>query len=289
MSNKQNLKNSFDVFIFDIDNVIVDTRFSYTDCIRETVQTYFERHLQFKSSHISLLSKNDVEQFKLLGGFNDDWDTCYGLILYLLSLKPKVKTTAVLRQSADLKNFSRKVKKPLFVKGVERVCGRNVQVKIRAIAQIFQRLYWSKYIRRESLIIPKTVFKKIAESGGKIGIATGRSRREANYVFKRFGISKWIRKMVAVDDLPGKNLKKPNPYSLLKIGETFGRKLRYLYVGDLPDDMQTAKAASRKMNVTPWGFSHSSLPRKEIEEALKKAGAKKVVRTASELNRLLVK
>ena len=71
----------FDAVIFDIDNVLVDTRASYTDGIRKTVETYLITLLGFRPSRNPLLSRREVEEFKSLGGFNDDWDTCYGLLL----------------------------------------------------------------------------------------------------------------------------------------------------------------------------------------------------------------
>ena len=66
----------FDAVIFDIDNVLVDTRASYTDCIIKTVITYLEIILKFQPSRQLLLNRQEVEMFKSLGGFNDDWDTC---------------------------------------------------------------------------------------------------------------------------------------------------------------------------------------------------------------------
>ena len=92
----------FDAVIFDIDNVLVDTRASYTDCIIKTVTTYLETVLKFQPSRQPLLNRADVETFKSLGGFNDDWDTCYGLLLYLLSLKTKKRTMNELRKQEDI-------------------------------------------------------------------------------------------------------------------------------------------------------------------------------------------
>ena len=84
-----------DAVIFDIDNVLIDTRHSYLDAIRNTVELYlthgpvpfFSRSPGGKFP--SLLKPEEVDQFKLLGGFNDDWECCYGLLFYLLSLPVK--------------------------------------------------------------------------------------------------------------------------------------------------------------------------------------------------------
>ena len=93
----------FDAIVFDIDNVLIDTRASYIDCIRKTVETYLETILKFRPSRTPLLTREDVETFKSLGGFNDDWDTCYGLLLYFLA--KKISKPAV-HELAKQKNIS---------------------------------------------------------------------------------------------------------------------------------------------------------------------------------------
>lgn len=278
---------AFDCILFDIDNVLVDTRFSYTDCIRETVQICLERTLKLKPSRTLLLSRKDIEHFKLLGGFNDDWDTCYGLLLYLLSLQPKISSLGSLKKLIRLKKLLKTLRTPVSVKGIERWCGKNKQVSLKHIARIFQKLYWSTYIRKESAVLPKKTMFALASRGFKIGIATGRSRREAVYVLKRFGIATFIGKIIGVDDLPSKRLKKPNPFSLLSLARHFGKNLRYVYVGDLPDDIRTAVQARSRMTVTAWGFSALSLSRREMNAALKRAGADRILQTPTQLNRAL--
>lgn len=268
---------SFDAVIFDIDNVLIDTRASYTDCIRETVRQYSAKYLNTKSK--KGISRRNVEQFKLLGGFNDDWDTCYGLLLYLTSTKIKSK---------NLNVFSKKVKKPLFVKGVERVCGRNSKVRMKKVAAIFQKLYWAKYIKREKPIISANILKKLSGSGIKMGIATGRNRKEAFYALKNAGFSRYITKAITLNDLPSSKFKKPNPYSLEKLAQSFGKKLRYLYIGDLPDDVQMARNMDSKINITAIGFSYSAVSERESKQALQKAGADCVIRSGKTLSKLLL-
>src|SRR3990167_8182389 len=101
----------FDGVIFDIDNVLIDTRASYIDCIIKTVETYLEIILGYQRSRSALLKRKDVESFKVLGGFNDDWDTCYGLLLYFLQLKTRRKTFRDLNQKKDIASLARHLKK----------------------------------------------------------------------------------------------------------------------------------------------------------------------------------
>jgi len=229
----------FDCVIFDIDNVLVDTRGSYTDTIRKTVQVYL-------GSKKPVLTRRDVEKFKSRGGFNDDWDTCYGF----------------------LEKFGEK------------------EISMRKIASIFQPLYLKRFARREKLLIPKTFLKKLRAAGLKLGIVTGRNRDEAEMALRRFRLKAFFHVMVTADETP-KPLKKPHPYGLLKLSRKLGNRLRYLYVGDLPDDMLAAERAKRKIKIRSAGLLTAAHSPAAMRRVLKKAGADFLCRNTSELKRII--
>src|SRR5690242_5686262 len=112
--------------IFDIDNVLIDTRRSFLDAIRWTVEIYLTHgrvpffHPVAKQTEPQLLSARDVGNFKLLGGFNDDWDCCYGLLVYLLQLPVKSsRTIPGLKSAMDIAGFLKKTKeRPLGISGL---------------------------------------------------------------------------------------------------------------------------------------------------------------------------
>ena len=142
-----------DAIIFDVDNVLVDTRQSYLEAIRNTVELYlthgpipfFSRSAGGKFP--SLLTPEDVDQFKLLGGLNDDWDCCYGLLVYLLSLPVKNRTLEALKKSVAIEKFAKSVKqRPLRVSGITALFGRPTTVTIEKVARIFQEIYLGKDI-----------------------------------------------------------------------------------------------------------------------------------------------
>ena len=99
---------SFDAILFDIDNVLIDTRESYLETIRWTVEIFLTHgkiplfEAAPKNLQPALLSASDIHQFKLLGGFNDDWDCCYGLLHYLLSLNVKSRTIEALKKAMSI-------------------------------------------------------------------------------------------------------------------------------------------------------------------------------------------
>jgi HAD superfamily phosphatase len=280
---------SFQAVIFDIDNVLIDTRASYTDCIRKTVEVYLETIFRFKPSRTSLLSRQDVERFKSLGGFNDDWDTCYGLLLYLLSLKPARRTLNELAKKKNIVRFANTVKSlPLGVKGVEKLLGCQPAVLMKTVEEIFQRLYLSEYMWNEKLLLPKPILGRVKRSGLAIGILTGRTGEEAKFALRRFQLDRLIDCVVTQDETPRK-LRKPNPHGLFKIASKLGRKLQYLYVGDLPDDVLAVKRARKKMKIASCGYLAAASSRREMKRQLKKAGAHFTCERPRELADIILK
>lgn len=290
----------FDAIIFDIDNVLIDTRASYTDCIRKTVETYLEKVLRFQPSRTPLLTRKDVEQFKSLGGFNDDWDTCYGLLLYLLSLKTTRRAINDLRKAKDITpllssphNSGGRIKvggekqEPLGTKGAEQLWGRRKEVRLPKIADMFQKFYLGEFVWNEKLLVSKPFLKRLKRAGLKLGIVTGRNQEEASFALRRFQIDSSIDAMMTTDETP-KNLKKPHPYGLLKIATKLGRNLRYLYVGDLPDDILAAQQAKGKMKIASCGFLAASTSLNEMKKELKKAKADYVCEKPKKLLKIIL-
>ncbi len=311
-------KQAFDAVIFDIDNVLVDTRHSYLDAIRNTVELYLTYGpIPFFSQSAaakfpSLLTPEDVDQFKLLGGFNDDWDCCYGLLVYLLSLPVAKRTTEALKKAMHIEKFCQSIKhRPLRVSGITALFGRPTTITIEKVARIFQEVYlgkdlfppitknkmryWKKrgLIHREKLVIKKNMLEKMKRQGLKLGIATGRSYYEAAYALKRFGIEDLFDAMTNMDDVKKEerekkeSLRKPHPFSLIKTAQAMGAKKKFLYVGDLPDDILAANRAKSVISIKAAAFpmlaANPFQALKEIEEAKPDF----IVRTPSELCRLL--
>ena len=279
---------NFDAVIFDIDNVLVDTRASYTDCIRKTVETYLAAVLGFQPSRTPLLTRQDVEQFKSLGGFNDDWDTCYGFLLYFLSLKPKRRRLNELRKQKNIPELVRIARSgPLGVAGIEKKLGKHTAVSMVQIADMFQRFYLGDFVWNEKMLIPISSLKRLKREGLKVGVLTGRNGEEAHFALRRFRIDSLIDALTTQDDTP-KTKKKPNPYGLLKIAARLGRSLRYLYVGDLPDDMLATRGAKKKVKIFSCGFLAASASPCEMKRRLKKAGADFVCSAPAELMQIIL-
>ncbi|MEE9134379.1 MAG: hypothetical protein V3U25_00780 [Nitrososphaerales archaeon] len=70
--------------IFDCDGVLVDAKLSYNLAIGRTVSLFFKETFQIdvKSTYVS---EEIIYRFRASGGFNNDWDLTYSIILWILS------------------------------------------------------------------------------------------------------------------------------------------------------------------------------------------------------------
>ncbi|MFH0749216.1 MAG: hypothetical protein V1915_04810 [Candidatus Bathyarchaeota archaeon] len=77
-----------DAAIFDCDGVLIDTRDSYRKSIVETVK-YFLSQLTDVELPFDEILRETTYFLKRSGGFNNDWDATYAILLFLFSKMPK--------------------------------------------------------------------------------------------------------------------------------------------------------------------------------------------------------
>lgn len=302
--------------LFDIDGVLVDVRKSYLESIRRTVELYLDTILAVRRGGRSLLSLEDVNRFKLLGGFNNDWDALYGLLLYFQHLVEKNKKVwgdvsfAALRKWKNWKKLKRRVPDPCGVRGIERLVrerhifsyelAKDMFQEIYLGERLFEKLYGRKplfsrgrgLIHQEKLLVPRKILASLAKKGFALGIVTGRIQFEADVVLKRFRLERLFRVLVTHDDVAREEkksrrlLRKPHPFSILLAA----RKMRArscLYVGDLPDDIRAANRAKRHLPILACGVVYGQdHPRSRALE-LRRAGADFVIKSPASLPAIL--
>ncbi|MCD6592550.1 HAD family hydrolase [Candidatus Bathyarchaeota archaeon] len=76
-----------DGIIFDCDGVLIDIRESYNKAISKSAAYILEKMTGFRFPE-DLFSNEIIHMFRATGGFNDDWDTVYGIIMFTLSKMP---------------------------------------------------------------------------------------------------------------------------------------------------------------------------------------------------------
>jgi HAD superfamily hydrolase (TIGR01548 family) len=314
------MKRTISGIVFDIDGVIADTRKSYLEAIAVTTGIYLEKILGIPKDTSSLLSLKDVETFKMLGGFNNDWDCVEGLLLYFLSLIPPPLDRNLSRATFNWLLRKKNIRKLLAKKDHQFLSYKEARFLIlrEKIVQIFQEVYlgpavyqrcykkpavyWQKagLHLKESPLLPKDFFQKLRKAGLQLGIATGRTRFEAAMVLKRFGLEKFFRSIVTADEVEkaekrilqktGKRpfLSKPHPFVLIQIAKQLGVE-RLTYVGDLPDDVKTARKAGHwGIAAAPIGFLKGISEKPTMRKELLRAGAAIVAESEKELEDYLI-
>ena len=76
-----------DSIVFDCDGVLIDVSNSYDLTIKKTVDFILKEMTQVKES--GLVTTKMIEGFKASGGFNDEIDVTYALILAIVSAKKR--------------------------------------------------------------------------------------------------------------------------------------------------------------------------------------------------------
>jgi HAD superfamily phosphatase len=77
-----------DGVVFDCDGVLVDIRESYNRAVSETVAYILERVTGCKAPE-NWVKDGLIYSFRKTGGFNNDWDTVYGILMFTLSSLPQ--------------------------------------------------------------------------------------------------------------------------------------------------------------------------------------------------------
>ena len=109
-----------------------------------------------------------------------------------------------------------------------------------------------------------------------LGIATGKSRRGADYAIERHGWAALFATTQTADDA----ISKPHPEMILRaMAETGASPERTLMVGDSTFDMEMAVAAGVTPVAVSWGFQPVA--------ALQAAGARHVIESCAELTALI--
>lgn len=252
-----------DGLIFDVDGVLIDVSNSMKIGHIVAAEAYFA-HLGWTSVD-KLITVNEVDTFRLAGGFNSDWDmgAAYAM-LYLLksvrsgitdgeALKPIQPTLdqfieevtqrgggletaeTILRESCTesewakvLSRFSRKEIDQVFME----VYSGDMCPEIYGFEQEIYTgpgLIASDRALLDANLIPKSL---------KVGVATGRTYGEAVVGLRLMGWEGLFPPSVTVTEDDG--YKKPDPEILRFCLERIGCE-RAIYVGDTPDDLLTAR------------------------------------------------
>lgn len=252
-----------EALVFDIDGVLVDASESYRLAVCEAVRFFVQNELGWIVD-APPLTPDEVDMFKRAGGFNNDWDLTQAAALFLLfkSLRHGVRRISTLRRlRPSLEEFLAEVSaEGGGLSNAEKVVVDKLELrqrrdlarlwKRRLLVQLAQEFYAGRkwcarlfgfepqyvdleegFLEREKSLVELSLLPKDM----KLGILTGRARRETRLALERLGLLTIIpEEFWVTDDDP---IRKPDPKALRVLVEKLEANSA-IYVGDTIDDLQ---------------------------------------------------
>ena len=271
-----------DYIIFDIDGVLIDVKKSYNEAIKNTVQ-FVVRNL-IKKDLKDLITDQIILKFRQTGGFNNDTDTSYAIILALLSyqdlqnanLEKFLIDVAEHADETGIDSVEKYIKKltsnktfPNYLKNIDKILDySNYPGKVgdSIVSTVFdeffygQELFLKRYkikskhyfgkplIENDRIVITDNTIRKLIERfNSKIAMVSGRSKIAAAYALdNKFYLLNEKNSIFLEDE--DRKFAKPNPYGLKKVINKINTRNDILYCGDSVEDLIMARRAEEELN-----------------------------------------
>ncbi len=310
-------KNNIDGILFDVDGVLVDTRLSYNLAIKKTVKHILD--ILNMAKPIKSVSDNIILKMRRTGGFNNDTDTTYALILtslvsqianpkelesLLFGAPNKIDARGIMSMEKYLSTlYSRAtVKKMKHKLGYPGPVGESIVTtvfdEVFYGAELYNQRYgiYPKYyfgdglIDNEKVVITKRTARFLLDKfNNSIGVVSGRSKLAFEYSLQGVLSTFNQEACIFLEDEPRKNAK-PNPYGIRKAMKRMLMK-HAIYVGDSVEDIIMVEKAKKEMglDVEFIGVYGSSAKPMETRKALRQNGAELLLRSVNRLPNVLNK
>ncbi len=148
---------------------------------------------------------------------------------------------------------------------------------------------------RERLLVKRESLSSLSDRVG-MGIASGRPRDEAILGLRNFGIERYFRSLVTLEDceveqkrlftLEGRrvNVFKPNPFSVIKAVRSINPgRAKCAYVGDIPDDIEAANRAKSEIAIISVGCLASYADKERARKNFNEMGADLIIDSVDDL------
>ena len=300
----------FDSIVFDCDGVLIDVTKSYDQTIIKTT-TYMLKNFANVIDAIPVTSEI-IEDFKKTGGFNDEVDLTYAVILSL---------TTANKLNTDGAEFISQVIENADQNGIESVenyldtvsvdiseiktkldyPGRHSENLLYSIFDqlfygpvLYQKLFERKsqftepgFIEYDDVIVTIDLIDKLRKKfGDKISIVTGRGIASIRYSLKQLLDQFNLENSVFLED-ESRKLAKPNPQSLLRVIHGLN-STHCLFVGDSMEDFIMSQKSNESGNKTTFcGIIGTSKNPEEKKQFFEDKGAKIILNSIQDIPKAL--
>ncbi|RQG92694.1 TIGR01548 family HAD-type hydrolase [Natrarchaeobius halalkaliphilus] len=239
-----------DAVVLDVDGVLVDVADSYRRAILESIERVYDRTIR----------KEDIQQFKNAGGFNNDWLLTDAAALYVIATSEGYDesideyTDRIAAEGGGVAAAEAVVRDAIGARANQRVHDRWDREHLR---DVFQQLYLGTdlyrtieggepelqtrgFIHDEPVLLEESTRERLTERYD-VGILTGRPENEAGIALEQVGLEATLpldHRFTMDDWEEGK----PHPKALTTLAERFDAHT-VVFVGDTLDDVRTAANA----------------------------------------------
>jgi len=270
----QDLIAGIDSIIFDCDGVLIDVTNSYDLAIILTVDYVLKEIANI--TQFDKATPQMIDGFKDTGGFNDEVDVTYSIIISLVAAKKLGKSgsefvfqvisnanqtgiSSVEKYLASLPVDVSKIKSKLNYPG-----DHSTNTLYSIFDQLFYgpELYYKLYkkkssfsesglIKNDKVILKKELLEKLVKKfDNKIAIVSGRGKSSVSYSLGELLTKFNLENSIFLEDMPRK-FAKPNPDPLIDVISKLGSK-HCLYVGDSMEDIIMAQMATKNGHKTTF-------------------------------------
>jgi phosphoglycolate phosphatase-like HAD superfamily hydrolase len=305
-----------DCALFDVDGVIVDIRKSYDCAIKKTVD-FVIKEITKMSNLNGLVNQEMILKFRQTGGFNNDVDTSYAIILaslanpnkhinqmrkFIFTIIRNINESGIASVERFLSSFFSSVEKVKELLNYPGPVGQSIVStvfdEIFYGAKLFERRYRLKpkyyfgkpLIENDKLVATKSTVNALSRLfKGNIAIVSGRSKLAAEYSLKPIFNTFNLDASIFLED-EDRQYSKPSTYGIKRAMRVMKAK-NAIYAGDSREDLLMSRMLEKEtgVKITFLGIYGCSINPKDTIRLFRENGADLIIKSVNQVPNVLNK